>query len=100
MAKKVALLVGTKKGGYIFRAGSGRTRWQSEGPLFKGAPVYHMTYDARDGKSMWAAIKILGRGSAGAPWDPTTPPACPAHPRTRRRMETPVPSTPAAPGSS
>jgi len=55
-AKKVALMVGTKKGGYIFRGGDGRASWDVEGPLFAGAPVYHMAFDRRDGRSMWAAI--------------------------------------------
>jgi photosystem II stability/assembly factor-like uncharacterized protein len=56
------LLVGTKKGGYIFRAGAGRAKWQSEGPHFKGGPVYHMAFDARDGKTMWAAINSTWGG--------------------------------------
>ncbi len=62
MAKKVALLVGTKKGGYIFRSGAARKKWESEGPHFAGGPVYHMVFDARDGKSMWAAINSTWGG--------------------------------------
>lgn len=62
MAKRVALLVGTKKGGYIFRSGVSRKAWRSEGPHFAGGPVYHMAYDARDGKSIWAAINSTWGG--------------------------------------
>lgn len=61
-ARKVAVLVGTKKGAYIFRSGAARSRWTAEGPLFQGAPVYHMAYDRRDGRSMWAAINATWGG--------------------------------------
>ncbi len=50
-AKKVAVLVGTEKGAYIFRSGAGRSRWTAEGPLFAGEPVHHLAYDPRDGES-------------------------------------------------
>lgn len=59
---KVAILVGTKKGGYIFRGGADRGRWTVEGPLFAGVPVYHMTYDPRDGRSLWAALNATFGG--------------------------------------
>lgn len=59
---KVAVLIGTKKGGYILRGGGDRARWSVEGPLFPGVPVYHMTYDPRDGRSMWAALNATFGG--------------------------------------
>lgn len=55
MAKRVMLLVGTRKGGYLFRGDPTRKTWKAEGPLFGGSPVYHMAFDHRDGRSMWAA---------------------------------------------
>lgn len=61
MARKVALLVGTKKGAFIFRSGT-RKKWESDGPHFAGGPVYHMAFDARDGRTMWAAINSTWGG--------------------------------------
>lgn len=62
MAKKVAILVGTKKGAYIFRSGAARSRWTTEGPLFRGEPVHHMAFDPRDGASMYAACNFTWGG--------------------------------------
>lgn len=61
-AKKVAVLVGTKKGAYIFRSGAGRKRWTAEGPLFPGEPVHHMAFDHRDGDSIFAACNLTWGG--------------------------------------
>ncbi len=52
----VALLVGTKKGAFIFRSTGRRARWKVEGPYFRGGPVYQMAFDPRDGRSIWAAV--------------------------------------------
>lgn len=63
MAKRsVAVLVGTKKGAYIFRGDAARRRWKAEGPLFPGEPVYHLAFDPRDGRSIWAACNYTWGG--------------------------------------
>ncbi|HEX9436738.1 MAG TPA: exo-alpha-sialidase [Candidatus Limnocylindria bacterium] len=62
MAKKVAILVGTKKGAYIFRSGAARSRWTAEGPLFQGEPVHHLAFDPRDGESMFAGCNLTWGG--------------------------------------
>ncbi len=54
MAKSVVLLVGTKKGLFTLRSDD-RRKWSVEGPYGAPAPVYHASYDPRDG-SMYAAI--------------------------------------------
>jgi photosystem II stability/assembly factor-like uncharacterized protein len=83
MAKGVAILVGTEKGGYILRAGAPRKRWQREGPLFAGEPVFHMAFDPRDG-SFWAACNLSWGGpkirvsrDLGKTWKVTSNPAFP-----------------------
>ncbi|TME59876.1 MAG: exo-alpha-sialidase, partial [Chloroflexi bacterium] len=55
MAKKVAVLVGTKKGLYILRGDTNRQKWDVEGPQWAPAPIHHAMYDPRDG-SMYAAV--------------------------------------------
>ena len=56
MAKGVAILVGTRKGAYVFRATGARKRWKLEGPYFGAEPVYHVAFDPRDGSSLYAAV--------------------------------------------
>lgn len=51
----VLLLVGTKKGGFIFRSGLERRRWTRVGPLFDGWAAYHLTGDPRNGGELYAA---------------------------------------------
>src|SRR2546421_10809197 len=55
MAKKVTLLVGTKKGLYILRGDAGRGSFACDGPEFAPAEIHHAAYDPRDG-SMFAAV--------------------------------------------
>jgi len=56
MADTVAVLVGTRKGAFVFTSSGGRTRWQARGPYFSGHEVYHIGFDQRDGKSLYAAV--------------------------------------------
>jgi photosystem II stability/assembly factor-like uncharacterized protein len=81
-ARKVAVLVGTKKGAYIFRSGAARSRWTAEGPLFQGEPVHHIAFDHRDGTSMYAACNLSWGGpkirvsrDLGKTWTVTSNPA-------------------------
>ena len=62
MAKKVAVLVGTKKGLYILRGDANRQKWEVEGPQWAPAPIHHAMYDPRDG-SMYAAVNQTWGGS-------------------------------------
>ncbi len=64
MAKKdgALILVGTQKGGYIFWSGGARKKWSVTGPHFRGAPVYHMAFDTRDGRTLWAATNSTWGG--------------------------------------
>ncbi len=53
----VALLVGTRKGAFMFRAGASRTKWQVDGPHFLGSIVNHLVLDPRDGRTLLLAAK-------------------------------------------
>ncbi|MBI2773290.1 MAG: exo-alpha-sialidase [Chloroflexi bacterium] len=81
MTKKVAVLVGTKKGAYIFRSGAGRSRWAAEGPLFSPEPVHHLAYDPRDGSIYaacnlsWGGPKIRVTRDLGKTWKVVSNPA-------------------------
>jgi photosystem II stability/assembly factor-like uncharacterized protein len=53
----VLLLVGTRKGAFLFRSDGARKRWQVGGPHFLGQTVHHLVLDPRDGRTMLMAAK-------------------------------------------
>ena len=53
--KKVKVMVGTRKGGFIFTSDSDRKKWTASDVLFKGWSMMHMQLDPRDGR-MHAAL--------------------------------------------
>ncbi|HEX9653311.1 MAG TPA: exo-alpha-sialidase [bacterium] len=56
MPKRVYLLVGTHKGGFLFTSALNRKKWQINGPFFKGTDVHHMAFDLRKQPTIWAAV--------------------------------------------
>lgn len=48
------LLVGTKRGLFVFESDAARQQWRTRGPYLVGREIYHALVDARD-DSMWAA---------------------------------------------
>lgn len=48
--EKVKVLVGTRKGGFIFTADKDRKQWSKSEVLFKGWNMMHMVMDPRDGR--------------------------------------------------
>lgn len=57
------LLVGTRKGAFIFTSDKARKRWKPSGPYLKGNEIYNVAYDRRDG-TIFASV------SSGH-WGPT-----------------------------
>jgi hypothetical protein len=47
---QVNVMVGTRKGGFIFSSDAQREKWTLSGPHFKGWTVMHMTADPRNGR--------------------------------------------------
>ena len=47
---KVRVLVGTRKGGFIFTSDANRKQWEVSDVLFKGWNMMHMVMDPRDGR--------------------------------------------------
>ncbi len=54
---RVALLVATRKGAWIFRGDAARERWKVDGPHFLGHVLHHLVLDPRDGRTLLAAAK-------------------------------------------
>src|SRR5215470_14221618 len=47
---KVKVLVGTRKGGFIFTSDKDRKKWSVSDVMFKGWNMMHMVMDPRDGR--------------------------------------------------
>ena len=59
MAKRVLLLVGTKKGAFILESDADRREWSMRGPLCEGWPIHDLIVEPGSGA-------ILAAG--GSPW--------------------------------
>ncbi len=52
----VLVMLGTRKGAFILQSDSRRRNWKMKGPYFEGSPVFHMAFDHRDGRTIYAAV--------------------------------------------
>lgn len=79
------LLVGTRKGAWIYRSDDARRTWSVQGPIFLGHIVNHLVLDPRDGKTLLMAAStghlgptIFRSVDGGATWtEAERPPAFP-----------------------
>lgn len=56
-ARRVLVLVATRKGAWVYRGDGTRRNWQADGPHFLGHIVNHLVLDPRDGRTLLAAAK-------------------------------------------
>jgi photosystem II stability/assembly factor-like uncharacterized protein len=54
---KVAVLIATRKGAWMYRGDAARRNWRLDGPHFLGHIVNHLVLDPRDGRTLLAAAK-------------------------------------------
>lgn len=54
--RKVRVLLGTRKGGYVLEGDTGRRRWKISGPHHEGGDVFHMVADPRHPGELYAAV--------------------------------------------
>ena len=75
MPDKIALFVGTNKGGFILTSDADRRKWDVSGPHLPGYPIYHMAYDPRTASTFMAAnhviygSEIVRSSDFGGTWD-------------------------------
>jgi photosystem II stability/assembly factor-like uncharacterized protein len=80
---RLALLVATRKGAWVYRSNAARERWHLEGPHFFGCVVHHLVLDPRDGRTMLATVRtghlgptLYRSGDVGRTWaEAARPPA-------------------------
>jgi hypothetical protein len=83
MARSIRLLIGTRKGAWIWRGNSGCADWVIEGPIHLGQIVSHLVVDRRTGGTMLMAAAtghlgptIFRSTDGGASWvEAKRPPA-------------------------
>jgi hypothetical protein len=56
-ARRVLVLVATRKGAWLFHGDARRRTWRVDGPHFLGHIVNHLVLDPRDGRTLLAATK-------------------------------------------
>ncbi len=56
-ARRVLVLVATRKGAWLYHGDTARKTWRVDGPHFLGHIVSHMVLDRRDGRTLLAAAK-------------------------------------------
>jgi hypothetical protein len=56
-AKRLVVLVATRKGVWFFHGDAGRKAWKADGPHFLGHAVSHVQLDPRDRRTLLAAAK-------------------------------------------
>jgi photosystem II stability/assembly factor-like uncharacterized protein len=74
---QVKLLVGTRKGGFIYTSDQRRQKWEVSDPILPGWSFYHMSADLRDGTprfyaaaNHWAWGRSVAKSSdLGKTWD-------------------------------
>jgi len=82
-ARKVMVLVATRKGAWLLHGDAARKTWRVDGPHFLGHIVNHLVLDPRDGRTLLAAAKtghlgptIFRSADRGRTWkEATQPPA-------------------------
>ena len=87
-ASRVVLLVGTRKGAFLYRGDAARRRWRLDGPHFLGSIVHHLVLDPRDGRTLLMAARtghlgptIFRSTDRGRTWtEAKRPPAFPKAP--------------------
>src|SRR5258706_12465334 len=64
-ARRVAVLVATRKGAWLYRGDAARKNWQVDGPHFLCHIVNHMELDPRPGRQHLAQAKTGHPGPTG-----------------------------------
>ena len=95
MSAAVQLLVGTRKGAWIYRSDAQRQTWSVQGPIFLGHIVNHLVLDPRDGKTLLMAAStghlgptIFRSTDGGRTWAEARQP--PAFPKAATNGEAPA----------
>jgi photosystem II stability/assembly factor-like uncharacterized protein len=55
--RRTILMVGTRKGAFLYHADASRKEWRLDGPHYLGCIVHHLVLDPRDGRTMLMATR-------------------------------------------
>ncbi len=87
-ARRVLVLVATRKGAWLYHGDTARRTWRADGPHFLGHIINHVVLDPRDGRTLLAAAKtghlgptVFRSTDLGRTWkEAARPPAFPKVP--------------------
>ena len=87
-ARRVLVLLATRKGAWLYHGDATRKRWRVDGPHFLGHIINHLVLDPRDGRTLLAAAKtghlgptVFRSTNLGRTWtEAARPPAFPKAP--------------------
>lgn len=90
----VALLIATRKGGFLLRSDRGRARWRLAGPFLLGNIIHHMVLDPRDHRTLLVAARtghlgptVFRSTDMGETWEEAEkPPAFPKAPEGQKGL--------------
>jgi photosystem II stability/assembly factor-like uncharacterized protein len=74
VARRILLLVGTKKGAFILESGPDRATWEIRGPSCEGYPIHDINHDPASGVlyagggSAWFGPTVFRSDDLGASW--------------------------------
>jgi hypothetical protein len=104
-SKKVRILVGTRKGGYVLEGDVSRKKWRLASQIQKGTEIFHMIADPRHSGDLYACVNswlwgpmLYASHDYGKKWSETGTPMMPSTktrpPRFDGNPETPAPVYP------
>ena len=56
---EIALVVGTRKGGFVLSSNADRKKWALSEVHSRGGDVYHIVYDGRNGGAVYSAVNYM-----------------------------------------
>jgi hypothetical protein len=99
--RKVRVLVGTRKGGYVLESNTTRKKWSVRGPFHEGGDVFHIAADPRHPGTLYAAVNngwwgpmLMRSRNWGAKWNEVTVPQTPPRSQREAPVEAPSPKYP------
>lgn len=99
--RKVRVMLGTRKGGYLLESDARRKRWAIKGPFHPGDDVFHMAADPRHPGTVYAAVNngwwgpmLMRSRNWGGKWTEVAVPQTPRRSEREAPVEAPSPKYP------
>jgi hypothetical protein len=99
--RRVRVLLGTRKGGYLLEADAKRRKWTVRGPFQSGGDVFHVVADPRHPGTVYSAVNngwwgptLMRSRNWGGTWSEISVPHTPRRSKRTAPVEAPSPKYP------